>query len=356
MTATTVHLPDAGEANPYQRNLVDALEAADTPTTLVDPAQPILFAALRAARANDADLVHLHWLHTFYYGDNFAETAIKSIAFALEVILLRVLGYSLVWTAHNTIPHDAEWPAYHRLYRRLFVSFGAAAVIVHCPRARDILSESYGLNTRLTMKCQVVPHGNYVNDYANTTTREEARESLSLDDETVFLFFGNLRPYKGVENLLSAFESLDKPEAHLLIAGNPSSERYGRQLKTRIQNCEAVTLFADFIPDDELQTYFNAADAAVFPFRDVLTSGSVVSALSFGCPPIVPNIGCNEYLVGDDAGIVYDPTSSLEAVLTKACTRDLGTMRDNALDRATSLDWASIGEQTAEVYTKVLDY
>lgn len=356
MTAATVHLPDAGSANPYQRNLTDSLEATGSPATLVDPDQPILFSALRAAHTSDADIVHLHWLHTFYYGENLAETAIKSIAFTLEVILLRVLGYSIVWTAHNTIPHDAEWPAYHRIYRRFFVLFGAVAVIVHCPRAVDILTESYRLGKDATEKFHVVPHGNYINDYANTCSREQARESLSFDKETVFLLFGHLRPYKGIENLLSAFESLDVPDAHLLLVGNPTSDRYGRQLEARVNDREDVTLIAEFVPDDELQMYFNAADVGVFPFRDVLTSGSVVSSLSFGCPAIVPNIGCNEYLVDENAGIVYCPDKSLKKVLSEACDTDLTSMRDGALARAESLDWLSIGEQTAEIYTELVSH
>ncbi|GGL22035.1 hypothetical protein GCM10009037_01770 [Halarchaeum grantii] len=345
-----MHLPDAGPENPYQRDLANALEDAGVSTTLIDPDGPGLFAALRAARGNDADVVHLHWLHAFYYGDNLAETAVKSVAFALEVLLLRLLGFSLIWTAHNVVPHDVDWPTYHRVYRRLFVSFAADSVLVHCPRSEDILIETYGLAECHREKFHVVPHGNYIGDYANDISHEEARETLSLDDETTFLFFGNLRPYKGVEGLVDAFERLNAPNTHLIVAGNPASERYGRHLEEVVGNCDDVTLVAEFIPDDDLQTYFNAADAAVFPFRDVLTSGSVVSSLSFGCPPIVPDIGCNDYLVGENAGIVYDPDEPLEDVLTDACNADLVSMREDAMLRAESLNWGPIGERVADIY------
>jgi len=347
---SAVHLPDASPANPYQRDLADALRDAGIQTALVDLGNPILFSALRAARANDADIVHLHWLHAFYYGDNLAETAVKSVAFVLEIILLRLLGYSLVWTAHNAAPHDAGWPVYHRFYRRLFVSFAADAVLVHCPHAEDVLVETYGLSDRHREKFHVVPHGNYIGDYPNDVSREEARETLSLNDETVFLFFGNLRPYKGAEELIEAFERLDAPDVHLIVAGNPASEYYERHLEALVRGRDDVTLVAEFVSDDDLQTYFNAADAGVFPFRDVLTSGSMVSSLSFGCPPIVPDIGCNDYLTGGDAGIVYDPNDPLESVLEDAYETDLRSMRDDALARAKTLDWTSIGERTADLY------
>lgn len=355
MTAAAVHLPDAGSANPYQRNLVDALNQSGTPTTLVNPERPVLFAALRAAHASDADIIHLHWLHAFYYGDNLVETVIKSVMFVVELSLLRLFGYSVVWTAHNRIPHDASWPTYHQVYRRLFVTFSAAAVVVHCPRAKDVLAQSYGLDKRVMEKFHVVPHGNYIGDYANNISREQARESLSLGDETTFLFFGGLRPYKGVEDLLSAYKGLDDSHTHLIIAGSPSSERYGRQLEARVKNRDDVTLITEFIPDEDLQIYFNAADMGIFPFRDVLTSGSVISALSFGCPPIVPNIGCNEYLVGDNAGIVYEPEKPLENILADACDADIDAMRDDALTRAKSLDWLSIGKKTADIYAEVFE-
>ena len=61
-----------------------------------------------------------------------------------------------------------------------------------------------------------------------------------------------------------------------------------------------------FFPNEELQLLFNAADVGVFPFADVLTSGSVITALSFGIPVIVPDIGCLPEVALPQAGIVYD--------------------------------------------------
>lgn len=345
-----VHIPDGGEGNPYQRNLCDALSERGVRAVPVDPDRPIVFAALRAARRHDADVVHFHWLHAFYYGDNLAETAIKSVAFAVELLLLRLLGLRLVWTAHNLVPHNAEWRRFHVAYRRAFVE-RCDGVVAHCERAAERLDEEYDLSPAARDRISVVPHGNYAGNYPNDVTRPEARTALDVPDEgPVFLFFGQLRPYKGVAELIRAFDRTAPDDATLLVAGDAPVDSYRDTLERLAERSDGARLDAGYVPIEDVATYFRAADGVVLPYRNILTSGSAMLALTFGRSPVVPDVGCNRELLGADAAVLYDPDDGVERGLEIALSADLDRKGAAAERRAAELPWDDVADRTAEVY------
>lgn len=345
-----VHLP-SGEANPYQENLAEGLRANGVEATAVELSNPIIFAVLRTLWEYDADVAHLHWLDVFYAGDNVFETAIKSVLFLFELLALELLGYSLVWTIHNRTPHDTNWPWYHEAFRHLAFRF-CDAVVVHCEVAADEVIETFGLNEAGHDKLHVIPHGNY-NNYPNEIEQTDARERLSLPAESmVFVFVGQLRPYKGIEKLLDVFSQIPDENLRLVVAGKPVSTEYERSIRNLITD-DRIKLVAEFVPDDELQLYLNAADVMVLPYDDILTSGSAMLALSFGRPVVAPDIGCNAELLGRDAAILYQPKEGIEYGLQLAIKDDLARRMDAAHARATELGWDRIGRQTRSMYSHI---
>ena len=90
----------------------------------------------------------------------------------------------------------------------------------------------------------------------------------------------------------------------------------------------------------------------VFPFVDVLTSGSTITALSFGLPVIVPAVGCLPELVDEAVGICYDQQQpgALQQAMLAMQQRDLASLRQAAYERAQTLDWQVIGRQTLAAY------
>lgn len=111
-----------------------------------------------------------------------------------------------------------------------------------------------------------------------------------------------------------------------------------------------------WIEDEDYQFFFGACDAVVFPFKSILTSGSVMLALSFGKPVVVPRLGCLPDLVDDSMGVLYDPDSpdGLAGALKSIIKKDLAPLGRNAMARAQAFDWGDIGRQTAEVYADIL--
>ena len=110
----------------------------------------------------------------------------------------------------------------------------------------------------------------------------------------VFAFVGAIRGYKGVGELLEAFAgSTDLgPDARLLICGKPLPARLGRELEQRAVADPRIVLRLERMPEEELSQVLRAADVVVLPFRDILTSGSAILALSLGRPVIAPALGC----------------------------------------------------------------
>ena len=122
-----------------------------------------------------------------------------------------------------------------------------------------------------------------------------------------FLFLGEVRYYKGVLELIDAFQLLDSENVQLIIAGRPYNNKIVDEIKTRINGRKHIHAILKFIPDDELQIYINASDIMVYPYRDIFTSGGILLAMSFGKPIIAPCIGCITDTLDNDGSFLYDP-------------------------------------------------
>jgi beta-1,4-mannosyltransferase len=348
-------LPDYSHSNPYQRLLADALAERGADVVFAPPIRrtwlpaTILGTWLLQGRAQ---VVHLHWTHPYLGGRQGKPTRYEVEWFVLQVRLLRRLGVRVVWTMHNLGSHEGrrrprEMEAHRRLVR------ACSAVIAHCDAAVDAAIQAYGLRPIERRRFCVIPHGSYLGAYQDAIDRTAARERLGLpQDARVFAFVGAVRAYKGTDELVAAFRALDEPSARLLVAGRPTAPRVEAQLREASAGDDRVILALDFIPEHELQVYLRAADAVVLPFRDILTSGSAILAMSFGVPVIAPRLGCLPTTLPDDAGILYDPArpGALEGALRTALVADLRAMSARALECARDLSWGTIADATLAAY------
>jgi glycosyltransferase involved in cell wall biosynthesis len=168
----------------------------------------------------------------------------------------------------------------------------------------------------------------------------------------VLVFLGVVRGYKGTDDLVEAFRELPDPAARLLIAGQPRGEGIEARLAAAAAADRRIVLALRHVPDDEIQVWLRAADAVVLPFRDILTSGSAILALSFGRPVIAPALGCLPETVPPTAGVLYDPDApdALAGAIREALGQDLGAQGAAARAQAEELDWASIAATTAALY------
>lgn len=238
-------------------------------------------ALLRYAATTDSPLFHILWQNKFEWLDN-----------TLLILFYQFLDKRLVFTAHNvnTRERDGRSGLIDRfslsyLYRHL------DHIFVHSPQMKDELVKAYGVSPH---KVTVIPFG--VNNVIPRSglSRREARECLALKDgQKVILFFGNIAPYKGLDLLVEALHSL--PECHLLIVGRiKNCKEYWEQVERDIHrkglDCRVLKRI-DYVPDEEVELYFKAADLAVLPYKKIYQSGVIFLAYSFGVPVVVTNVG-----------------------------------------------------------------
>ena len=334
-------------ANPYGALLAQAMAKESVKLEAWFPQQ--LTAGWLREHQGDIDCIHLNWPHHFYHGSNLEESLARCADWISHLALARDLGYRIIWTVHNLYPHDTPWPDLDRMAQTALAHL-ATAIIVHCRQARELVQRHFG-RSRAVFE---IPHGHFIDAYPNTISSREARARLGIPEAAfVYLAFGNLKPYKGLERLVQTFAALPGDELVLLLAVKVVNDySAGFVESARVADPRIVLKTSRFFPNEEFQLFLNAADVVAFPFRDILTSGSVITALSFARPVIVPAIGCLPKLVDDQMGIVYNPADEdgLLRALADIRTRDLQGFRKAAFDSACSLAWEPIARRTLEAY------
>lgn len=288
-------------------------------------------------------------------GNNKLLTIIKSIDFICELFLLKLLGIKIIWTVHNISDHEGKFRSLELSFKKFLVAL-CDRLIVHCPSAKSEVMKVYH---KRASSIAVISHGNYIGWYKNVITVQEARNELKLGaKDTVFLNFGFIRPYKGVPELISAFKNLNNPQVKLLIAGKPYNDEIASHILDSCKDNENIKNILEFIPDEDIQLYMNAADVIVFPFKDILTSGSVILAMSFGKPVIAPQAGCISDILNEKGSFLYLKT---ENGLLEAMQRALKAGKKNLLDMgrynfelARQLGWDETGKRTFDIYRECL--
>ncbi|HEV2413129.1 MAG TPA: glycosyltransferase [Candidatus Saccharimonadales bacterium] len=265
----------------------------------------------------------------------------------------KLLGYRIVWTVHEVIPYNActsNDVSVAKILSRI-----SDAKIVH---SKSTISQMrvMGLSTRNTI---LIPHGNYKNAYSDNLSASESRKRLKIKShEMVILFFGLIRPYKGVDQLLDSFGNLKAkfPDLHLIIAGKSRDEKMSLQIQQVAKNGNVIFV-NDYIEDTEVGKFFKAADVVCLPFKTTTTSGSALLALTFGRALVAPKVGSLVDLPSS-VGYFYDPADStaLEKNIEKAIKnrQEVRIMSRNAKRYANSLSWSSIAEKTLQLYSSVL--
>ena len=311
---------------------------------------------IRYAATARPKIFHILWNNKF-----------ETLDRTLLMLYYRFLGKKIVLTVHNVNAgrRDSKDTRLNRLTLRIQYQL-ADHVFVHTEKMRLELIEEFGVQPALVT---VIPFG--INNAVPNTrfTPRDAKRKLGIrDGEKTILFFGNIAPYKGLEYLVAAFKRIlaRSDNYRLIIAGRPKDcERYWTAIRedTRgeIQSGR-ILLRADFIPDDETEVYFKAADVAVLPYRHIYQSGILFLAHSFGLPVIAADVGSlKDEIVEGTTGFVFTPEDPVD--LAKAIERYFASdlyanlnnrrqeIRDYAMERHS---WDVVGEVTRDVYGRLL--
>jgi glycosyltransferase involved in cell wall biosynthesis len=348
-------LPDFSRGNPYQRELMKALERHHVNVNISNGISR--FPLLGALKAHwKPDVVHFHWTHDFMIAGGRLKSIIGSLRFIAEILIVKCRGIKVVWTVHNILQHEREHQKLELFFNRILIRL-YNQLIVHCSFSRKTVMQAFHLPERFKNKIHVIPHGHYINSYENKIPRQQARAKLGIKKEDIiFLYFGLIRPYKGVFQLIDTFQKIDNSRAQLFIVGRPANESIKKELMECCRSDNRIHTFLQFVPDEEIQVYINAADIAILPYQDIQTSGAMILAISFGKPVIAPAIGCIPEVLDEQGSFLYDPLESNGLInsMQLALSADLIRMGKHNFRIAQKLQWNDIGKQTYKVYRECL--
>jgi glycosyltransferase involved in cell wall biosynthesis len=289
---------------------------------------PSILRALRFVRTQRPEVVLFQWwsssvLHSYL-----------AIAW-----MARRTGAQIVVEFHETLdPAEQQhrWlTAYvQRVAPRLFAQ--ASAYVVHCEYDRKLVRERYGLADE---QITVVPHALY-DHYRRGASRRDAPPGVCN-----LLFFGLIRPVKGLEDLVDAFDHIpdDEIEHYWLTVVGETWEGWDVPIE-RIRSSrhrDRITLVNRYVTDEEVDAYFGGADAVVLPYRRASQSGVLHVAMAYGLPIVATNVGgLTEALVDYPPHVVADPDDSDALVQALRTVRTL--QRDTSGNGPT---WSSSAHQ-----------
>jgi glycosyltransferase involved in cell wall biosynthesis len=277
----------------------------------------------RAARG--ADIVHFQWL-------------------SVQQLDGRLLprGRPLVLTAHDVLPREprrGQREAQRRLYERF------DAIVAHSEHGRERLTDELGIDAA---RVHVIPHG----AFAHLAEAPEAPAPFQTDKKVV-LFFGLMRPYKGIDVLLEAWRGID--DAELWIAGMPRMDISALQAAAP----ENVRFVPRFIGDAELAPYFRRADLVVLPYREIEQSGVLFTALAFDKPLLLSDVGGFGEIAARGAARAVPPgdpvalRGALRELLDDPDALAALTLRAGELARG-EYAWDQIARRTIALYEQLL--
>jgi glycosyltransferase involved in cell wall biosynthesis len=288
---------------------------------------------LRFRRAADADVVHYQWLTVP----------------PLDVHLLPKLR-PRVMTAHYILPPD---PSRRQVSSARRVFDRMDAVVAHSEHGATRLRDELGVDPG---KVHIIPHGAF--DYL-TRLPEEKPLSTELEgaEGPVILFFGLLRPYKGIENLLEAFRRVEGAE--LWIVGNPRMD-VAPLRGLAAQAPGRVRFLTRFVADAEIPAIFRRADLVVLPYLDAEHSGVLYTGLAFGKPLVLSAVGGFPEVAATGAARLVPPgdTGALATALDELVGDEAArTELAEAATRAAAgpFSWDEAARRTLDLYRELIE-
>jgi glycosyltransferase involved in cell wall biosynthesis len=276
-----------------------------------------------------ADIVHFQWLTVQ----------------PLDVHLLP-RDRPLVLTAHDVLPREprlGQLAAQRRLYERM------DAIVVHSAHGQQRLVEELELDAD---RIHVIPHG--VLRPWEGLPEQPLPEGLRDRDGPVVLFFGLLRPYKGLDVLLEAWRGIEGAE--LWIVGMPRMDVE----KLRASAPRGVRFLTSFVPDAQIPALFDRASLVVLPYREIDQSGVLFTALGAGAPLLLSDVGGFPEIASTGAARTVpagDPaalhTALLQLLSDPASLTQMAEHAKAAAER--DFSWEQIAANTLELYRSLLE-
>ena len=299
-------------------------------------------------------ILHIHWLFQFSLPWARRQTWARRLMefwFTFYIRLARLIGYDIVWTAHDLLPHEPVFADDVRARATLLTN---AALVIALSEATAGQLREIGADNVI-----VIPHGPYASPYPITQSVDEARADLGFDSEDVVVtLIGKIEEYKGADLLLRAAARLPtSSRIKVVLVGACTDNSYRSELDRLAREAGSrVILLFERIPEEDVARYIQASNFAVFPFREVTNSGSVILAQSFGLPVMIADLPSLSDIPSASAIRFRNAVDSLVEALLRAenlSESEYRSMANAGLVWATRIDWEEIAQATVKAYRRI---
>lgn len=284
-----------------------SLSPPDGTTRYVDqvvsstPDTEFLYFRWRTALVGRYDILHVHWPELMIRSGAPAKAWMRRRALDLLLLRARVTRKPVIRTVHNERPHEAGSTAEQRSLDR-FDDATTLAIVMNGSTGVAVGTPTFH-----------IPHGHY-RDRLHPAAQVEAVAGR-------LLYFGLIRPYKGVEHLITAFSALVEPELELRVVGRPQSRLRGT-VEHLVATSDRVSGRLEFVSDSDLADEVAACSLVVLPYREMHNSGALLVALSLDRPVLVPDTPSTRELANE---VGTDWVRRYEGTLTTEVLRDAVT-------------------------------
>jgi len=283
---------------------------------LIDSINPFNWIAIgREIRRRNPDLIIFkYWLP--FFGPCFGTIA---------KVAKRGTRTKVLFICDNVIPHERR-PG-DVLFTRYAFRQADYFVVQSNAVEKDLLANFPGV------KYRNVPHPVY-DLFGAPLAKDEARRRLGITQKRVILYFGYVRQYKGLMVLIDAMkligDSANMADTLLLAVGECYDDETRYRDRIRALGLEQrIRFVSDYVPNDQVQLYFSAADVVALPYLSATQSGITQIAYSFDKPVIATNVGgLAEVVLDEETGYVVEPNSP--AALANAVERFYRDNRETA--------------------------
>ncbi|WP_337055143.1 glycosyltransferase [Pseudoxanthomonas sp. USHLN014] len=312
------------KTNPYLVQLLAALS----------PLVRVRFWSLRTALLSRYDVVHLHWPEYTMRHATALGRGLRQCAVALLLLRWTVLRTPIVRTLHNLAPHEQGGAVERWLLRRMDRMTSRWIRINETTEPR-----APGTDTAL--------HGHYVDWFAPHPQGRPVAGRL--------LHFGLIRPYKGVEGLLTSMAGLTEPGCSLRVVGNPASPQMRTLVEAACARDPRVSALLQYVDDPTLALEVSESELVVLPYKEMHNSGTLLLALSLGRPVLVPRTANNAAVAAEvGPGWVFMYEGELDAqVIQWGLAQARNTPRAPTPDLSRR-DWSQAGQLHYRSYLAAL--
>jgi glycosyltransferase involved in cell wall biosynthesis len=248
-------------------------------------------------KKENADLVVFDWWHPFF---GFCHGMIS-------FLIRKKYKNKILFITENVVSHEAN--AIDKFLTRIGLKFASKFLTLSGIVEKEVQQYSKG---KKVYRSELPVYDCY--KQTETVDIKKLKQGLGFtDDPLVLLFFGYVRKYKGLDILIEAFPEIlsSNPEARLLIVGEfyDDPKEY-LELVKKLNIEDKVKVVNQFVPNEAVAKYYQAADLVILPYRSATQSGILNVAYGFYMPVIVTDVGgLAEFVDEGKTGFVVKPNS-----------------------------------------------